>query len=89
MLYIRYYAFKIHTPEVKLYYVEVSNHHRRFRCGFLIIIKPLAAQSLRLVPYLQQIFIILHDNSIFIKLTVHIWLGATPVLNTYKCVSVV
>lgn len=70
---------RIQTSEVELNHVEIGNYHRRFRRGFLVIVEPLAAQTLRLVPNLEQVLVVLDDDCVLVELTVHVRLRAAPV----------
>lgn len=55
-------AIDVIATEVQLNDVQVRDDHRRFRGSLLVVVEPLAAQSFRLVPHLQQILVVLHDH---------------------------
>lgn len=64
------------TSEVQLDNVEVGDDHRRLRGSFLVVVEPFAAQPFRLIPHLQQILIVLHDDGVLVELSVQVGLGA-------------
>lgn len=55
-------AVDVVPAEVQLDHIQVSNDHWGLRGSFLIVVEPLAAQSLCLIPHLQQVLVVLHDH---------------------------
>jgi hypothetical protein len=71
-------AVDVVAAEVELDDVEVGDHHRRLGGRFLVVVEPLAAQPLRLVPNLEQIPVVLDHHRVLVELAVQVGLGAAP-----------
>lgn len=73
------------TSKVELDDVEVSDDHGRLRGRLLVIIKPFTPKSLRLIPHFQQVFVVLHNHCVLVKLSVEIGFGpASSVCNSKR-----
>ena len=63
------------TSEVELNNLEVRDPDGRLGDSLLVVVVPLAAQPLGLVPHLDEVLVILNHDVVLVKLAVHVGLG--------------
>ena len=71
------------TSEVELNHLEVRDPDGRLGDSLLVVVVPLAAQPLGLVPDLDEVLVILNHDVVLVKLAVHVGLG--PALQVDVC----
>ena len=72
------------TSEVELDHLEVGDSDGRLGDPLLVVVVPLAAEPLGLVPHLDQVLVVLDHDVVLVKLSIHVWLGATLHRKSYN-----
>ena len=73
-----YPSVLILTSEVELDHLEVGDSDGRLGDPLLVVVVPLAAQPLGLVPDLDEVLVVLNHDVVLVKLPVHV--GLRPAL---------
>ena len=66
------------TSEIQLHHLQVRHSDGRLGDPLLVVVVPLAPESLGLVPDLDEVLVVLDHDVVLVKLSVHV--GLRPAL---------